>query len=44
MGEDISEHEIIWGYSLGKTEARMPMYKHPEYNLKATEEITTLKI
>jgi len=44
MGEDISEYESIWGYSLGGTEPRMPRYKYPEYNLKVMEEITNLEI
>ena len=44
MGEDISEYESIWGYSLGETEPRMPIYKYPEYNFKVTGEITNLEI
>jgi|TARA_Y100000780_G_scaffold67673_1_gene60718 lysine 2,3-aminomutase len=44
MGEDISEYESIWGYSLGGTEPRIPIYKYPEYNFKVTEKITNLEI
>ena len=44
MGEDISEYEIIWGYSLGETEPRKLIYKYPEYNLKVADEITNLEI
>lgn len=44
IGEDISEYKSIWGYSLGETEPRMPIYEYPAYNFKVTEEITNLKL
>ena len=44
MGEDISEYESIWGYSLGETETRMPIYEYPEYDFKVTKEFTNLQI
>ncbi len=44
IGEDISEYESIWGYSLGETEPRMPLYEYPDYDYKVTEEITNLVI
>jgi lysine 2,3-aminomutase len=44
MGEDISEYESIWGYSLGETEPRMPIYEYPEYDFKVTKELTNLQI
>ncbi len=44
MGEDVSEYESIWGYSLGETEPRMPIYEYPSYDFQITEEFTNLKI
>ncbi len=44
MGEDISEYESIWGYSLGETEPRLPIYEYPRYDFKVTAEITNLEI
>lgn len=44
IGEDISEYEGVWGYSLGETEPRMPIYEYPTYHFKTTEEFTNLEI
>jgi lysine 2,3-aminomutase len=44
MGENVSEYESIWGYSLGETEPRMPIYEYPEYDFKVTEKITNLEV
>ncbi len=44
IGEDVSEYESIWGYSLGETEPRMPIYEYPEYDFKVTKEFTNLQI
>ena len=44
MGENIREYESIWGYSLGETEPRIPIYEYPEYEFSVTEEITNLEI
>ena len=44
MGEDISEYESIWGYSLGETEPRMPIYEYPDYPFEVTSEMTNLQI
>lgn len=44
MGEDVSEYEGIWGYSLGETEGRMPVYEYPEYDFGATSEISNLEL
>ena len=43
MGEDISEYASIWGYSIGKTEPRMPIYEYPEYEFKITSNYTNLE-
>jgi lysine 2,3-aminomutase len=44
MGENISEYEDLWGYSLGETEPRMAIYEYPEYDFDITEEFTNLEI
>lgn len=44
IGEDISEYESIWGYSIGETEARLPIYEYPEYNFSHTPELTNIEI
>jgi lysine 2,3-aminomutase len=44
IGEDISEYQGVWGYSLGETEPRMPIYEYPEYDFKVTEKYTNLAI
>ncbi len=44
IGEDISEYKSIWGYSLGETETRMPIYEYPSYDFQVTDEITNLKL
>ncbi|MDX8400613.1 MAG: hypothetical protein R8K20_10260 [Gallionellaceae bacterium] len=44
VGEDVGEYESIWGYSLGETEPRMPLYEYPKYEFKVTDELTNLVI
>ncbi len=44
MGEDTKEYKTVWGYSIGETEERMPIYEYPEYTFEQTEEITNLEI
>jgi lysine 2,3-aminomutase len=44
MGEDINDYDGLWGYSIGETEPRMPIYEYPEYEFKITEEFTNLEI
>jgi lysine 2,3-aminomutase len=40
MGEDISEYEGIYGYSIGQTEPRMAMYEYPDYDYAVTRKFT----
>lgn len=44
IGEDIIEYDSIWGYSLGETEPRLPIYEYPDYEYELTDELTNLKI
>jgi lysine 2,3-aminomutase len=44
IGEDISEYDGIWGYSLGETEPRTPIYEYPGYDFDVTDELTHLEL
>ncbi len=44
IGEEIDEYEFVWGYSIGLTEPRMPLYDYPDYDFEITEEYTNLEI
>jgi len=44
MGEDINEYKNLWGYSIGETEERMPIYIYPDYDFKITKEFTNLEL
>ncbi|MGM0648981.1 MAG: KamA family radical SAM protein [Bacteroidota bacterium] len=43
MGEDIEEYNNIFGYSIGETEHRIPIYDYPEYDFDITSEISNLE-
>ncbi len=40
MGEDYSEYQSLYGYSLGANEPRMPVYKYPDYDFEITDELS----
>lgn len=42
MGEETSDYESIWGYSIAETEPRIPLYEYPEYNYEVTKKFTNL--
>jgi lysine 2,3-aminomutase len=44
MGEKREEYQGLYGYSLGQTEHRVPVYDYPAYEYEATEEITNLEL
>jgi len=44
MGEDSSEYNSLWGYSIGETEERMAVYEYPDYPFNITDEMTNLDI
>ncbi|MFO7863427.1 MAG: KamA family protein [Salinivirgaceae bacterium] len=44
MGEDVNEYLSVYGYSIGETEHRMPIYEYPEYDFKITDRMTNLEI
>jgi lysine 2,3-aminomutase len=44
MGEDPEEYAGIYGYSMGQTEARMPLFEYPPFDFSVTEELSNLDI
>jgi len=44
IGEDTLDYESIWGYSIGETEQRIPIYDYPDYDYKVTSNYTNLKL
>lgn len=44
IGERTEEYQSIWGYSIGETEPRLPIFDYPEYDFTITEEISNLEI
>jgi lysine 2,3-aminomutase len=44
LGEDNSEYLDVFGYSLGQTEPRMPLYEYPSYDFEVTERFTNLEL
>lgn len=44
MGENLTDYLGIYGFSIGQTEARMPMYEYPEYEYSVTTVFSNLEI
>jgi len=44
MGEDVTEYTDLWGYSLGETEERMPIYEYPGYDFEVTGELSNFSM
>jgi lysine 2,3-aminomutase len=44
MGERREDYDGLYGYSLGQTEHRVPLYDYPEYDFKPTEAFSNLEI
>jgi len=44
IGENPGDYEELYGYSIGETEPRMPLYEYPDYDFKVTDEMTNLEI
>ena len=42
MGEDSSEYETLWGYSVGESESRVSIFNYPAYPYRVTKEMTNL--
>jgi lysine 2,3-aminomutase len=44
MGENSSEYQSIWGYSISETEPRLPVFDYPQYDFQVTGTISNLEI
>ncbi len=44
LGEDSSEYKSIWGYSMGETEPRLPIYDYPEYDFEVSGKYSNLGV
>jgi len=44
FGEDVSEYESLYGYSIGETENRLSIYYYPEYEFATCDEMTNLEL
>ena len=44
MGEDVNEYDGLYGYSIGETETRMPVYEHSPPDFTATDELTNFSM
>ena len=43
LGENVSEYEAVYGYSLGQTEPRMPVFEYPAFDFQPTETLTNFE-
>ncbi len=44
LGEDTREYDGIYGYSIGVTEGRLPLFEYPAYGFGVTSRMTNLKV
>jgi len=44
MGENVAEYGDVFGYSLGETEPRLPIFEYPSYDYQVTGELTNLQL
>jgi lysine 2,3-aminomutase len=44
LGEDAEEYGSLFGYSMGETEPRFPIYEYPEYDYQVTDTFTNLDL
>lgn len=44
LGEDPDEYEGVYGYSMGQTEPRMPLYEYPELDFRVASELTNFQL
>ena len=44
IGENVSEYSGLFGYSIGETEPRMPIYEYPDFEFEVTDEMTNLEV
>ncbi len=44
FGENRKEYDGLYGYSMGQTEERLPVFEYPEFSFELTKEYTNLEI
>jgi len=44
LGENREEYDGLYGYSIGQTEHRVPVYDYPEYEYEHTHEMSNLEL
>jgi lysine 2,3-aminomutase len=44
MNENLKDYEDVWGYSIGETEARSPVFTYPDPGVAVTDKMTNLEI
>jgi len=44
LGEEPKEYDGLFGYSIGQTEPRVPIYEYPEYSFTITKELSSIEI
>jgi lysine 2,3-aminomutase len=44
LGEDPADYAGLYGYSIGITDPRLPIFDYPDYEFSVTEEMTNLEI
>lgn len=44
IGENKEDYETIWGYSIGETESRFPVFEYPKFNFNITEDFSNLQV
>lgn len=44
LGEKLEEYKDVYGYSLGETIRRVPIYEYPDYEFDTTEAYTNLEV
>jgi lysine 2,3-aminomutase len=42
FGENIADYETIWGYSIGETEQRVPIFDYPDFSYKVSKDFTNI--
>jgi lysine 2,3-aminomutase len=44
LGEEREDYSGLYGYSLGQTEHRIPVYDYPEYSFETTDSMSNLEV
>jgi len=44
LGEETAQYEGLFGYSIGQTEPRVPIYEYPDYSFTVTKEMSNLEV